>query len=104
MENRFGSGCGCGKEFATRLVQSGVRFDTATGAISVPIYQAATFAHPAPGQSTGYDYTRTGNPTIISNALLKIHTFPVYPWLISFHAGDASFVLRYQLIKISIYR
>lgn len=63
MEKRFGSGAGRGKEIATRLVQSGVRFDPATGAISVPIYQSATFAHPEPGISTGYDYSRTGNPT-----------------------------------------
>lgn len=35
----------------------------ATGAIAVPIYQSATFAHPAFGQSTGYDYSRTQNPT-----------------------------------------
>lgn len=34
-----------------------------TGAISVPIYQTATFAHPAVGQSTGYDYARVQNPT-----------------------------------------
>ncbi len=33
------------------------------GAISVPIYQTATFAHPGLGQSTGYDYTRVQNPT-----------------------------------------
>lgn len=34
-----------------------------TGAIAVPIYQSATFAHPGFGQSTGYDYSRTLNPT-----------------------------------------
>jgi cystathionine gamma-synthase len=34
-----------------------------TGAVAVPIYQSATFAHPAVGQSTGYDYTRSSNPT-----------------------------------------
>ncbi|MCL2029636.1 MAG: PLP-dependent aspartate aminotransferase family protein [Deltaproteobacteria bacterium] len=34
-----------------------------TGAVAVPIYQTATFAHPGFGQSTGYDYTRTQNPT-----------------------------------------
>jgi len=28
----------------------------ATGSISVPIFQTATFAHPGLGQSTGYDY------------------------------------------------
>jgi cystathionine gamma-synthase len=35
----------------------------ATGAVAVPIYQSATFAHPGVGQSTGYDYSRTQNPT-----------------------------------------
>jgi len=35
-----------------------------TGAIAVPIYQSATFAHPGFGQSTGYDYSRTQNPTV----------------------------------------
>lgn len=34
-----------------------------TGAVSVPIFQSATFAHPAVGQSTGYDYSRLQNPT-----------------------------------------
>ncbi|MCD7885284.1 MAG: PLP-dependent aspartate aminotransferase family protein [Lachnospiraceae bacterium] len=34
-----------------------------TGSISFPIYQTATFAHPAVGQSTGYDYSRMQNPT-----------------------------------------
>jgi cystathionine gamma-synthase len=34
-----------------------------TGAVAVPIYQSATFAHPGVGRSTGYDYSRTQNPT-----------------------------------------
>lgn len=33
------------------------------GAVSVPIYQTATFAHPGIGQSTGFDYSRESNPT-----------------------------------------
>ena len=33
------------------------------GAISFPIYQTATFAHPGVGMSTGYDYSRLQNPT-----------------------------------------
>lgn len=33
------------------------------GAISYPIYQTATYAHPGVGQSTGYDYNRVSNPT-----------------------------------------
>ena len=35
----------------------------ATGAISFPIYQSATFAHPEVGKSTGFDYSRLQNPT-----------------------------------------
>jgi Cys/Met metabolism PLP-dependent enzyme. len=38
------------------------KYDT-TGAISVPIFQSATFAHPGVGRSTGYDYSRLQNPT-----------------------------------------
>jgi cystathionine beta-lyase/cystathionine gamma-synthase len=34
-----------------------------TGAVCVPIYQSSTFAHPGVNQSTGYDYTRSQNPT-----------------------------------------
>lgn len=34
-----------------------------TGSVSVPIYQSATFVHPAVGVSTGYDYSRVQNPT-----------------------------------------
>ena len=33
------------------------------GAISMPIYQNAAYAHPGLGKSTGYDYSRCGNPT-----------------------------------------
>ena len=34
-----------------------------TGAVSFPIYQSATFVHPAFGESTGFDYSRLQNPT-----------------------------------------
>ena len=33
------------------------------GAVSFPIFQTATFAHPGVGNSTGYDYSRLQNPT-----------------------------------------
>ncbi|MCB1143338.1 MAG: PLP-dependent transferase [Leptospiraceae bacterium] len=38
-------------------------FEERTGSISFPIYQSATFRHPALGKSTGYDYSRQQNPT-----------------------------------------
>jgi cystathionine gamma-synthase/cystathionine beta-lyase len=45
------------------LVQVGVGRDAQTGGISFPIYPSATYRHPGVGESTGYDYTRSGNPT-----------------------------------------
>lgn len=33
------------------------------GAVNVPIYQTATFAHPGIGETTGHNYTRESNPT-----------------------------------------
>ena len=50
-------------QLTTRLAQAGARVDKATGAISVPIYQTASFGHPGLGQSTGFDYSRSSNPT-----------------------------------------
>ncbi|MFB5190259.1 trans-sulfuration enzyme family protein [Alicyclobacillus fastidiosus] len=47
----------------TRLAQIGNGADSTTGAISAPIHQSTTFAHPSLGESTGFDYTRTLNPT-----------------------------------------
>lgn len=47
----------------SRIVQLGVGRDEKTGAISFPIYPSATYRHPGVGESTGFDYTRSGNPT-----------------------------------------
>lgn len=48
---------------ATQAAHLGLEWDTRTGAVAVPIYQTATFRHPGLGQSTGFDYSRSGNPT-----------------------------------------
>jgi cystathionine gamma-synthase len=58
----------------TNLIQLGVGFDDKTGAISVPIYPSATYRHPEVGKSTGYDYTRSGNPTrqVLENGLAEL--------------------------------
>lgn len=50
-------------KISTKAVQIGLDWDTRTGAVTIPIYQTATFRHPGLGQSTGYDYSRSGNPT-----------------------------------------
>jgi len=40
------------------------KFDI-TGAVAVPIFASATFAHPGVGKSTGFDYSRSLNPTTV---------------------------------------
>lgn len=51
------------KSFETRLVQLGNQSDAKTGAVNPPIYLSTAYKHDGLGQSTGYDYTRTKNPT-----------------------------------------
>lgn len=50
------------RSIETILAQAGACWDKTTGAVSMPVYQTATFRHQALGKSTGYDYTRSGNP------------------------------------------
>ncbi|PBB04611.1 MULTISPECIES: aminotransferase class I/II-fold pyridoxal phosphate-dependent enzyme [Salimicrobium] len=50
-------------ERATILTQAGNRTDPGTGAVSTPVYFSTSYAHPGLGESTGFDYTRTANPT-----------------------------------------
>lgn len=51
------------KNFDTLCVHGARDARNTTGAISAPIYQTATFAHPDVAQSTGFDYSRLQNPT-----------------------------------------
>ncbi|ELY3759619.1 PLP-dependent transferase [Cronobacter universalis] len=49
-------------KFATLSVHSGTHHDQ-HGAVMPPIYATSTYAQPAPGEHTGYEYSRSGNPT-----------------------------------------
>jgi cystathionine gamma-synthase len=50
-------------EFETRAIHVGQEPDSATGAITTPIYQTSTYAQEAVGVHKGYDYARVANPT-----------------------------------------
>jgi len=50
-------------KISTLCVHGAENSSTNTGSVTVPIYQAATYAHPGLGRSTGYDYSRAQNPT-----------------------------------------
>ncbi|APC47402.1 bifunctional cystathionine gamma-lyase/homocysteine desulfhydrase [Virgibacillus halodenitrificans] len=47
----------------TQYIHAGVTGDQETGAVSVPIYQVSTYQQESAGNHSGYEYSRTGNPT-----------------------------------------
>ncbi len=49
--------------FETAAIHCGQEPDRETGAVVPPIYATSTFAQIEPGQTRGYDYTRSGNPS-----------------------------------------
>jgi len=49
--------------FETRAIHAGQAPDEETGALMTPIYANSTYAQSAPGEHSGYEYSRTGNPT-----------------------------------------
>lgn len=49
-------------KFETRAIHVGQEPDEQTGAVMPPIYATSTFAQIRPGETRGYDYTRSGNP------------------------------------------
>ena len=50
-------------KIGTKILHTGNEIDPATGAVSVPIYNSATFRQTSVDVSCPYDYSRSGNPT-----------------------------------------
>ena len=57
-------------KIGTKILHTGNEVDPATGAVSIPIYNAATFRQTSVDAFGPYDYSRSGNPT--RNALEAI--------------------------------
>jgi cystathionine gamma-lyase/cystathionine beta-lyase/cystathionine gamma-lyase/homocysteine desulfhydrase len=49
--------------FSTTAIHAGNEPDSATGAVSVPIYQTSTYQQEGLGKHKGFEYARTQNPT-----------------------------------------
>lgn len=45
------------------LIHGGISIDENTGAVNIPIYQTSTYKQKSFGENSGYEYSRTGNPT-----------------------------------------
>ena len=51
------------KKIESAVIHGGIYGDKTTGAVNVPIYQTSTYEQEALGKNTGWEYSRTGNPT-----------------------------------------
>ncbi|WP_100398523.1 methionine biosynthesis PLP-dependent protein [Bacillus sp. FJAT-44742] len=60
----------------TKLAQIGNRSEEATGTVSAPVYFSTAYRHSGIGESTGYDYSRTGNPTreLLEKAIAELES------------------------------
>lgn len=76
----------------TKLVQIGNRSEQTTGAVNPPIYLSTAYRHEGIGLSTGYDYTRTKNPT---RALLEEN-------FAKLEEGDAAFACSSGMAAIQL--
>lgn len=58
----------------TKLAQIGNRSDDVTGTVSPPIYLSTAYRHRGIGESTGFDYVRTKNPTrqLVEDAIASL--------------------------------
>jgi cystathionine gamma-lyase len=50
-------------KFSSKVIHAGQAHEPITGAVMVPVFQTSTYAQPWPAKHTGYEYSRTQNPT-----------------------------------------
>jgi cystathionine beta-lyase/cystathionine gamma-synthase len=84
--------------FATRAIHAGQEPEATTGAITVPIYQTSTYAQTAPGVHSGYDYSRTDNPTrtALQSALASLESAK---YCLAFSSGMGAATTAMLLLK-----
>ena len=51
------------RNIESALIHGGIYGDQYTGAVNVPIYQTSTYEQKGLGENTGWEYSRTGNPS-----------------------------------------
>ena len=51
------------KSIESAFIHGGIYGDKTTGAVNTPIYQTSTYEQLELGKNTGWEYSRTGNPT-----------------------------------------
>ncbi len=83
-------------QLETILAHAGIKSDQMTGALAAPIHFSTTYQHPEFGESTGYDYTRTKNPTraILEKTLAAIEKAD---YAIATSSGMSAIVLAFEM-------
>src|SRR5574337_396435 len=83
----------------TLLSNIGINQDESTGSLISPIHFSTTYQHPEYGKSTGFDYTRTKNPTraTLEEALASIESGQ---FALATSSGMAAIVLAFSVFPI----
>lgn len=70
----FKGWCHMTEHVQTTLAQIGNRSDEITGTVNPPVYFSSAYRHRGIGESTGFDYIRTKNPTrqLVEDAIAKL--------------------------------
>jgi cystathionine gamma-lyase len=75
--------------FETAAVHAGQHPEPVTGAVMTPIFLTSTFAQKAPGEHTGFEYSRTQNPTRFALEA-NLAALEGGAWGLAFNAGVAA--------------
>ena len=83
----------------TILAQAGIKSDPATGALITPLHFSTTYQHPEFGQSTGFDYIRTKNPTRV-NAEKTLAAIESAEHALVTSSGMSAIVLAFSIFPV----
>lgn len=83
----------------TILAQAGIKTDKETGALATPIHFSTTYQHPEFGQSTGFDYTRTKNPTR-ATAERTLAAIEGADYALATSSGMSAIVLAFSIFSV----
>jgi len=75
--------------FETAAVHAGQHPEPITGAVMTPVFLTSTFAQKAPGKHTGFEYSRTQNPTRFALEA-NLAALEGGSWGLAFNAGVAA--------------
>jgi cystathionine gamma-lyase len=86
---RAGGAAADAVRFETAAVHAGQHPEPVTGAVMTPVFLTSTFAQKSPGQHSGFEYSRTQNPTRFALEA-NLAALEGGTWGLAFNAGVAA--------------